>query len=239
MKKIFAFVLMISCLLSMIACGNLSGEAKAQFESAVTMLSEALPTKVVSTTTQTFGKTELVSVATVTTGTVGGVVASTFVNNYQLFQDVESGKYEEVRDVVETLWYVEGKGTSSDKGANWNAEGTNFAPTAGFIKLNLDEKLIETAEYNGENGSLTLKISEENVAEVMKNYLEEGQAIESDLYITIVSAGGRISSVSLEYFIPEGEIYLDEEETEYIEVGEISVVVTAVYSYDTQRITME
>jgi len=239
MKKIFAFVLMISCLLSMIACGNLSGEAKAQFESAVTMLSEALPTKVVSTTTQTFGKTELVSVATVTTGTVGGVVASTFVNNYQLFQDVESGKYEEVRDVVETLWYVEGKGTSSDKGANWDAAGTNFAPTAGFIKLNLDAKLVETAEYNNESGALTLKISEENVAEVMKNYLEEGQVIESDLYITIVSAGGRISSVSLEYSIPEGEIYLDEEETDYIEVGEISVVVTAVYSYDTQRITME
>jgi hypothetical protein len=239
MKKIFALILAICCLLSMIACGGFSGEAKEQLEAAITMLEETVPTKVVSTTTQTFGKTKLVAVATLTTGTIGGVAAATFVNNYQVFEDVDSGNYDEVRDVQETMWYVEGKGVSTNKGQSWDAEAANFAPTAGFIGLNLDEKYIESAEYDSATGALTIKISEENVGAVLKSYLAEGEVIESDVYITIVSAGGRISSISLEYYIPEGEIYLDEEETEYIEVGELSVVITAVYTYDTQRITME
>ena len=83
-----------------------------------------------------------------------------------------------------------------------------------------------------------MTIAKEYATEVVAAYLEKGQTIDSDITITIVTAGGRVNGLKLEYYIPAHEISVPDSDAK-IHVQQTDIVVDAKYSYDIQTITLE
>lgn len=239
MKKIFALLLAICCLFSVVACGNDDGNVEPPADDVLArfnqMLNTSVPTKSVSTATEIMEKVELVSTYTLTTGTnQDGKRATLLVSEVQTLQDAESNFVSHIKTTKTREWYIEGEGTFKNNRLV-DEEGVDFAPVAGSLALNLDSSLFEY-EYDEESDTLTLYVDYENSAAVLAPMLTEDQEFEYDLVITIVAAGGRISQIDVAYMIESHDVGDDDEII--VEIGDMDVVISTVYEYNTQQITI-
>jgi hypothetical protein len=201
------------------------------------MLKESVPTKAVTVVEQKLGRTTYESTYTLTTGTVGGKTATTLVSQIQSLRALDEGvTTDSVVTKTEYLWYLEGQGTSTNRGRKWDAEGTNFAPQAGTLAFDLKSENFEEIEYNEEASELYLTVTADKASVVLANFLASDQVFEYDAFITISAAGGRIVSIVVEYTVPAdviGDI------DNLIDVEEIEVVIETTYSYGLQEIDMD
>ncbi len=249
MKKILAILLALACLFSVCACAEdetpndnnnnqnddgtqTNAEILALFED---LLSKSAPTKSYVVTTEDFGRNHLESTVTITAGTVDGKDATVMVIEKQTLNDVENRELNLVETTVTNQWYLEDKGVSYDKGRRWDSTGTNFAPKAGSLKLELDEENFSSIEYDEATGTLKLVTPYQTAAKVLSAYIPSGIEHEFDTTITVVAAGGRITNIKIEYTIESEDIG---DITTSVEVPEITVVINANYYYDLQDITL-
>jgi hypothetical protein len=250
MKKIIAALLILCCMFSVVSCnmlggngdgddglGNIDEATAAQIDNILGMFDDSIPTKAETRTTETVGNVIIESSAYLVTGTVGGKKASVYYGNYQSLSEI-GNTFDMVNRAPESKWYIEGQGVSIDKGVTWDATAGDFAPTEGFIKVVLNKSKIKEAEYNEATSTLKVTIAKEYATEVVAAYLEKGQTIDSDITITIVTAGGRVNGLKLEYYIPAHEISVPDSDAK-IPVQQTDIVVDAKYSYDIQTITLE
>ena len=250
MKKIIAALLILCCMFSVVSCnmfgggeqddtglGNIDEATAAQIDKVLSMFDDSIPTKSETKTTETVGNVIIESSAYLVTGTVGGKKASVYYGSYQSLSEI-GNTFDMVNTETENRWYVEGQGVSTDKGVTWDASAGDFAPTEGFIKVALNKSKIKEAEYNESTSTLKVVIAKEYATDVVSAYLEKGQTIDSDITITIVTAGGRVNGLKLEYSIPTHEISVPDSDVK-IQVQETKVVVDAKYSYDIQTITLK
>ena len=244
MKKIFAILLVIACMFSVASCSLLGGgndpvednNERADITLFNQMLKESVPTQAVTVVKQKLGRTTFESTYTLTTGTVGGKTATTLVSKVQSLKSVTEGNTEAIETKTEYLWYLEGQGTSTNRGRKWDAEGTNFAPKAGTLNFNLKSENFEEIQYDEENTTLYLSVTADKSTEVLKNFLSADQVFEYDAFITITAAGGRIVAITVEYVIP-GDVIGDIDNL--IDVDEVEVVINTTYSYGLQEIDMD
>ncbi|MBQ9070861.1 MAG: hypothetical protein IJY23_05895 [Clostridia bacterium] len=235
MKKIIAVLLLICSFLTVVSCSK-KDENLERFDE---MFASSAPTKAVTVVNQTFNDyVELNSVFTLTTGTVNGKTATTMVSEVQTLNKVDSGKTNYINTQVTNNWYYEGKGTSTDKGVSWNADGKDFAPKPGTLSMNLKVDYMDSVNYfsDATSETIVLEVSAENASKVLENFIDSETDFEYDVTITVVAAGERISSVVIEYVIDE---HLIGEDENAIEVEDTEFVITVNYSYDIQAVTFE
>lgn len=239
MKKILAILLVLACLFSVASCNKKQEAAEENLQKFSNMFASSVPTQAVTVVTQEFNNgVALESNYTLTTGTVDGKTASTLVSSVQTLSDITEGTLNYKTTKVTNEWYYEGFGTSTNKGKSWNAEGTNFAPVAGSLGMNLHQDYIAYYDYKveGNTETLILEVYEENSYEVLKNFLGVDQNFEYYTIITIVAAGERISSVEIEYLVYEHEVGTMEN---YVEVSDMYITIHVDYSYDIQDINFD
>lgn len=252
MKKIISIVLLLAlsltCSLALASCnnGSVSGDASDQIEVINAMFEAMLPKQTITTTTQDMGGISLKSVATLTIGTVDGLPAATYVNEYQQLADLDGGNVANlVTTKTEKRWYVEGKGLIKNGRGDYieDPDGElDFRPKEGDIKITLNPSKLKSATYDAETETLVAELTKDNATDLLKRFLMEDQKITSGLTLTITTSGGRISSVKLEFTAPENDIYLDEEsddESNIVTVAETKITIEALYSYDLVELTLE
>lgn len=243
MKKIIALMLILCCVFALFSCGaNLDAASSAQLEKINEMLATSIPTKSETVTTHTIGNVVLESTATLVTGRIGGKAVSVYESVIQELAPVEND-LDHIKETEEVIWYMEGKGVSDDNGGSWDEEGEDFAPKAGSMLLNLKGGSIKEGSYDEATETLVLVYDAGGANGVVGAYLEGGEKIESDLKVTIVTNGGSLVSIKLEYTIPSHDIQVDvkseedgKEQTtkETITVPEAKVTIEAKYEYDIQ-----
>lgn len=247
MKKIIALLLAVCCLFAVVACRDDKtpdvevDTVQVKVDEISLLFDTLVPTQSVTTTKLTFGVVTLETVETLVTGTVDGADASVLTVVNETLSDVKGGGSLIIKN-TENRWFVDGRGVSVNKGKTWDAEGTDFAPTPGSIKLNLAKEYLATKEYDEQTQTLTVTVAKDNVANVLGSFTPE-TATESDVTIAIATAGGRIVSIEVSYVVPEKTItYAPDpdfpEDTEKMQVPDVQVVVRAEYTYDYQLITM-
>ena len=246
MKKLIAALLAFCCIFAVASCDQnptpdvnptLDEEISAQIDAVLGMFADSVPTKSETYTTETVAGLKIESSAYLATGQIGGKNVSVYEGSYQSLSEV-GNNFDMVQTETESKWYIEGQGVSTDKGVTWDAEAGDFAPKEGFIKISLKKSSIKEAEYYPETSTLVLTIDKAHATEVVAAYLEEGQTIDSDIEITIVTAGGRITGLKLEYSIPAHDIDVPDSDST-ITVNNTTIVVDAKYSYGLQTITFE
>ena len=255
MKKIISFalalVLALTALSALCACGLSGGGGSADPHIAEinAMFERLVPTQTVTKTTLKAGALTLSNEATLTVGTVDGKKAATYITNYEELAPLDGGNDANViRPKTEKLWYVEGKGTCKN-GTNgegrWDPEGADFSPKAGDIRLVLDPNMLLNYAYDEATETFTATMDKDNATQVLSNFLAQGHTITSGLSLTITTAGGRVTSLKLEYSKPSDEIYVegvedpDTGDDATITVPEELITVEIHYSYDAKVITLK
>ncbi len=227
--KVVAIVLLSALLVSVcVSCGK-----KKTINQIVEMYSNSAPTKIVSQTVQTSGDITVTGKYTLLTGTIGGVAAAIYEEEYQEMRTVEEGGqsttiYEYIKDVHKLYQYVEGKGTrelhpdTKIELTTWDPNGHAYTIEQGSFALNLNKDNIDDIEYDESSKTFTATVSSGNTGSVF------GQDIPVDVTIKIVNDGAQITSVHVEYTLPaEGD------------VQETKIVIDVEYTYDNERINLD
>ena len=240
MKKIIALLLIAVLSLSLlVSCGDEPDPTPTpdggdqptltNVEKVAAMYANSKPTKVVATTTQTFGNKTLTGSYTLTVGTVDGVEAANYVANYEQMRDVNSGAtiniYGPIEAVSEQLDYRKGWGVrSGGPGNRWDKNADSFVPEKGSIALNLVDEILTDVVY--ENNKLPFKVTKDKTALV----LGEANALSVDVLVEIIDDGASITGVSISYVLPADSAN---------NVEETVINISAVYTYDLERITIQ
>ena len=242
MKRIIAILLALCCVFSVVACDNKGGDSTggqeldtlAKFSA---MFASSVPTKSVTEVTEEFGGVTLNSVYTLTTGTANGKATSIYTSSVETLNSIENAELKLKKTSKQEKWYYEGLGISTDKGRRWNADGVDFAPVAGSLALNLKEEYIEFYEYkvNDATETLYLEVTYEYATTVLSAFLNDDQVIDEDVYITVVAAGGRITSMQIEYCVYQHDVGSDDNSVVF---DDMVVLIDVSYSYDIQDINI-
>lgn len=239
MKKIICLLLVLACSFAMFACGKeeeLTGAQKtAQF------YENSLPTKVVTTSTQSIINDSGVAVQTLNgkyelvTGTIAGKLATVQTYEQDYIREVAEGANAVVVGPIGTetgsLEYLEGYGRRTN-GGSWDPNGLNFGPTAGSIAINLDDSLLQNAKYTeGEDGinTLTFTVLNANIAAVFGADSDDVALLtaSSDVEVTITNNGAFIQSITISYSIAGTRYYPERQITMITE-----------YEYDVQNVEL-
>ncbi len=225
MKKILAIILALTCVFAMFSCGKEGIED--QVESIERMYSVSAPTKIVATTSSTFGNIVLDGTYTYVTGKIDGKIATVEQSVYEELASVEDGKGEIITGAVKTVSstkeFHEDLGIrESYNGAfkNWT-DGYNFAPVAGDIAIDLAFENLKDVKY--ENNTLSFTVTSDKTAAV----LGEDYAQDADIAVAIVNDGSVVTSITMSYTL--------EAEGDY---PETAVVISISYEYDIQEVTL-
>lgn len=240
MKKIFALLLIVSCIFACVSCGDDTEETapvKTNVQIVDEIMKSSVPTKAVVTSRQETRYFELESKYTLETGIVDGLRTTQIISEEQSLANIESGSYNNISTKKTSEWYIEGKGYYLNSRSN-DPEAAFYAPEPGFIAINLSEELLDYHEYNAETGTLYAEVSWKNSNAVLGGMFsaEDGEPFEYDTYITIVTAGGRISELTITYVIEEHDVG---DFDNSVTIGEMTVTVSAIYYYNTQQITLK
>ena len=184
------------------------------------------PAKIETTTKQRTSSLTQTGKATMTRGTIGGKQAAIYVRTVEKLANVENAKPIQTEKV--TLEYLEDVGLRIN-GGEWNPNGQSFAPSEGFLKLNLpaSDRLMDKSY---QNGVLTFTIAQRDVASALAEILD-GETVDADVTVSITNAAGVIVKISLAYT-------LEVDDYEAINQSDIDVQIDAVYSYDLEEITI-
>ncbi len=226
MKKVISVILILACVLMATSC--LGGTTSSEVSKVANMYDASEPTRIYTTSTQTFDGKTLSSASTLTIGKIDGAYASVYISEWDAFADVETD-YESVSPIVRktlTKEYVEGKGLRINalSGGSWDADGEDFVRSEYAVEINLHGGVTD-AVY--ENHKLTFTVPSENTEAVL------GTEIDADVLGEICDEGAVITSIKLTYTIDES--YDSEND---ITIPETVVEVYAEYSYDRQSISL-
>ena len=240
MKKIICLFLVLACSFALFACGDeeLTGAQKTAL-----YYKNSLPTRVVSTSTQSLVDEDGVTIATLNgkydfkTGTIAGKMATVQEYEQDYMRTVAEGANSAIVGPISTetgsLEYLEGYGRRVN-GGFWDANGLNFGPTAGSIAINLEDNLLADVKYTeGENGknTLTFTVPNANIAAVFGTKADNAdQALltaSSDIEVSITNDGALINSITISYSIDSTRYY-----------PERRVVMTTEYEYGVQNIEL-
>ena len=243
MKKILALLLIICCCFAVVSCkkkgnNNDSTASSDDLERFSSMFASSVPKKSETTATVLVNDIELVSTYVLKTGTIGGKEDSVFETSVTTLNDVENdqGKLNETTTKKTTYYYLEGKGTRTNKG-KWDETGVNFAPEAGDIALDLKKEYFSKMDYVDEGASEKLVLYiEEDVNEtngyakkVLGKFIPSSQPFGYETVITITASGGRISSILIECI--EYEHTLGDDIFDAISISDAELTVEVNYSY--------
>lgn len=215
--------------------GKILGEEPDGTEIFKALYAVSEPTKVVTDYTTQIGNATLVGKATLTTGTLNdGKKATVYVYSYEMLQSIEAGAGNKIipitgEPITGSREYVEGKGERID-GGGWDELGTNFAPKAGSIAINLDSTKIKNCVYS-ESGSLktlSFVVEVDNIEAVFG----EGYEIFSDANVTITANDVAITGITVSYT----EVL--ESEDEDIIYPDAIVTISTVYTYGIEEVTL-
>ncbi len=235
MKKILAIILVLACVFSVVSCKKKNPESTYLTEYTEYLASSA-PTKSETHIKQTYSTLVLESSVMITTGTIDGKTASILQSKVQTLESLDELTLNHISEKTTTHWYLEGKGLSTNKGRKWDETGKNFAPTQGSIVLDLSEDNFSEIAYNEETGVLVLTVPAANSKKVLADFVPESQDFAHDTVITLSAAGGRISSIKIEYTVESYDIGDIGNEVEFVGM---TVVIEANYSYDIQDISFD
>ena len=239
MKKIICLLLVLACSFTLFACGK--EEELTDVQKVAQYYANSLPTKVVTTSTQSIMNTSGVAVAILTgkyefvTGTISGKLASVQTYEQDYIREVAEGANAVVVGPINTdtgsLEYLEGYGRRTNGGA-WDPNGLNFGPTAGSIAINLKEDLLTNVKYTaGANGTntLTFSVSNANIAAVFGANADDAALLtaNSDVEVTIINDGAFINSITFSYSIAGTRYY-----------PERRVSMTTTYEYEVQSVEL-
>ncbi len=240
MKKILALILIAVSLLSVVSCKNTgngndknSNETLAKFEE---YFASSIPTKSETDITYAYPGMEATGNIVLVTGTVDGKTATMLTRRVDTLRDLEDLNLRPFKNLAKNLWYLEGQGTSDNKGRTWDENGKNFAPVEGSISLNLKEEYFSEIKYNEETNILILNVPAANAKTVLSKFIDSSTSFEYDTVITIVAAGGRIASIKIDYVIEEEEFGDIGNE---VVIEEAKMTIKTSYSYDIQDISFE
>ena len=239
MKKIICLLLVLACSFAMFACGKedeLTGAQKtAQY------YKNSLPTKVVTTSTQTIMNASGVAVATLNgkyelvTGTISGKLATVQTYEQDYLREVADGANNVIVGPIDTdtgsLEYLEGYGRRTN-GGGWDPNGLNFGPTAGSIAINLQDDLLTKVNYtDGDNGinTLSFTVPNANIAAVFGADADDVALLtaSSDVEVTITNDGAFVNSITISYSIAGTRYY-----------PERRVTMTTTYEYEVQSVEL-
>ena len=219
MKKIVSLMIMITCLLTLFACGEGAVDPIAAVKK---MYSVSCPTKIESRTVQTISGRDYESTETVVCGKVDGKDASVYESTYDDLADIMENAALPIVPRKSRVEYLEGKGTRENNGA-WNAEGKNFAPTNGSIALNITKDNVTDAALSADGKVFTCTIKAEKTASVFG----EGNGINSDVSVTITTNGSVVTMVELTWQV-----------VKTLSTPTVDVYVKTNYSNDLEVITL-
>lgn len=211
-------------------------ETTAGIEAFKKLYSMSEPTKVVTTQVTDLGSVTLKGGSTLVTGALNdGRTATVYTYSYEVLQSVQEGAGDVITPIMGTpisgsREYVEGMGERYD-GGEWDEEGFNFAPRAGFFGINLDASKLVNCTYasSGELQSLSFSVKAENVAAV---FGESASQILSDVDVVITANSAVVTGISISYY----EILIPEDED--LAYPEASVTISTVYSYSIEKVTL-
>jgi len=237
MKKILALILVVCALFSFASCGLNKGDDSdapeidevARFSD---MLAVSVPTSSSVVVTQVVNDMTIESVFTLQTGTVSGKKAAVYENTVNTLGNVEDRVLNLLKTREETVWYLEGYGTSTNKGRRWTADGKDFSPKAGSLSMDLQSGYIQSYDYskNGALETLVITMTADNATKALSNFLDGNQKIKQNVTVTITAAAERISSITIEYIVPEDNLGTD---AAPIWVYDMEMTIAATYSYKT------
>lgn len=232
MKRFIALALVLVMCLAFVSCGGANDDnALAEFTQ---LYRNSNPTKMVSTTTETFGpltfeSTKILTIGKVTDaeGTKDAVIYDVLEEKLRSVED--GGKDDIIKDTIESTHtitlFVDGKGTKSidpktrKAVGNWSSKNSIDIPAKGDIAIFLDPDFITSYTY--ENDTLSFVVPANGTLYVF------GQQIDSNVSVSIVKEGAIIKSISIRYST------LGNEE---IGVYDSSVEINISYSYDNEPI---
>ncbi len=194
------------------------------------------PTKVVVSQTTVLGNVTLKGSSTLATGALNdGRIATVYTYNYEVLQSVQTGAGSVITPIMgEPLTgsreYVEGQGSREDGGA-WDATGTNFAPKAGSIAINLDETKLKNCTYTTDGALQTLSFTVE-AANAVSVFGDEANEIVSDVNVVITANAAVVTGITISY---SEELVSEDEDIAY---PEANITISTVYTYDIEEITL-
>ena len=230
MKKIIALVLALTCSIALFSCGKKDGIEK-DVKDVASMYESSAPTKIVTTVKNTVGTREYDAEYTLVTGKIGDKIATVYTYWYEKLRSVEDGANSEIvgpEEIVKgSREFLEDSGVR-ENGGKWDDEGYNFAPAAGDIAIDLKFSNLVDPKY--ENNVLTFSVAPDKaqdvLAVVLGEDLDEG-AIAGNVSVTITNAGSVITGITVVYTVAATDDY-----------PEIVTTVSAVYTYDLEKITL-
>ncbi len=235
MKRIFALLLVLCTLFSFASCKkDGDNDAKPQTADEVLrfsgMLAVSTPTSSDVLVTQVINDVTIESTFSIKTGTIDGLKAAVYTNTVTTLGNVEDRNLELFRDKNETVWYVEGLGTSTNQGRRWTADGKDFSPVEGSLAMNLKQEYIKSYSYkkNGSLETLTVVMSASGATQALSNFLDGNQKMKHDVTVTVTAAAERVSSITISYIVPEGNLGTEDKPIWYYD---IPVTIEANYSY--------
>ena len=258
MKKIIALILSLSlslaCMLALASCGCEHADENSDavcdkcgepYTATVAGLAEtiacyenSLPTKIVTTSKQSFYEYEdgekivaysLNSETVLVTGKVEGLDATVETTVREILRSVTSGN--EVLPVIQQttskVEYLEGYGRRNDGGA-WIEELPNHTPTLGSIAIKIDATNIKNAKYTQtERGNeFKFTVPKDKINDVFGKSVGEIQS-DSALSVTVINDGAVVTGVILSYVIDA-----------YDNFPERRVEMSVTYDYSVQAVSI-
>ena len=225
MKKIITIVLAIACAFTLFSCGGSATEAS--IDELNSMYNAISPSRIEVTTTQSFGKYELKTVATLVTGSVDGYAVTVYTESKDQFRSIEDGAGAEIVGAIETVefsWvYHEDKGYRED-GGKWDSGGMDFTPETGAIALNFSKNTVKDFANDTEKNVVTFTVAAEDTETVF------GYEIKADVSVSIYYSVADITGVTLSYTAvnPDNKNH-----------PEVKTTISVEYSYESQIITIK
>lgn len=229
MKRIIALILVALLSLSfLVSCGT----SVQNIDAVLECYSRSYPHKITIESSQQFGSQTLLNTTVYIRGAVGSDFAAKKIVSGEAMRSIEDGSgkkvYGPIEEFDEELWYRNSKGLSDNKGKSWDENGTNFFPTQGSFALNLEPALLSNSAYTGDsaNGKLTFVVRSANT----ERFFGEGGHVDTDVSVSITTAGGMVSEVVISWVIPANLV---------TGVDTLTVNIKSVYEYDQQRISFD
>ena len=248
MKKILSLVITLVLLFSFTSCALIDKifpkeEPKEEENTIIAEIAEmykaSKPSKVIGVAIQTVGDKQLTSEYTLTKGEVLGKEAIVYEKTSKEMLDATEGATAIAIPAFATknqkIEYLEGMGTRYDGGL-WKPNDTGF--TVGQISLNFYSKIIGD-RYTYENNVLSFTVLAADTGKLFG----EGNEVNADVYVVVVTDGAWVKSVSIDYTIAAHQLDTGKVDANgdpiIIDIPDNVVEIDITYEYDLQYITID
>ena len=200
----------------------------AEIANVIKMYNAIAPSRVDTTSEAAFGKYSFAPItATLLVGSVDGAAVAVYEYTATTLREIADGSGVEIVDPFKTeshkLEYSAKLGLRED-GGKWNISGEDFTPTVGANAFNFTAETVSGMIENKDNKTYSFIVTKENTEAVF------GEQIAADVTVVISHSGADITGVDISYTV------INEDNDDH---PELSVKISASYSYETQEITLD